>query len=186
MKKQHFAALSLVVSALLVSGCAGTKGSYSGNIEDDRVTEGSVSAGPGSAVGGATSPGFNETAPPVDDDRKDDTSLLQKRLVYFDYDKSVVREEALPILHAHAEFLRRNRGLGIVLGGHADERGSNEYNLALGQRRANAVRDILAADGVSSGQIEPLSFGEEQPRAQGQSEAAWQENRRVEIRYTDE
>lgn len=188
MKKYNWTVLATVAAALMLSGCAGSKGAYSGDIRDDDVTEGTVSVSElvdDDVV--AVEPEFLE--PPVEienDVREEPGTLTQERIVYFDYDKAVVRGEDMPILQAHAEFLSRNRGLLVVLGGHADERGSNEYNLALGQRRADAVRDILLELGVLPRQMESLSFGEERPRASGQNETAWQENRRVEIRYTDE
>ena len=185
MKKQSTAIIAAITSLLLLSGCAGTsKGAYSGNIADDtEVSEGT--AGSGLAPAAAVNPGFSD-AGGIDDERKNPNSLVNRRIVYFDYDKSEVREEALPILQAHAELLSRNPVLGVILSGNTDDRGSNEYNLALGQRRANAVRDILASFGVPTSQMESLSFGETQPVATGQNEHDWQLNRRVEIRYTDE
>lgn len=183
--KKHKIAAAAITAALLVSGCAtATKGSYSGSIADDQVTEGTAGAS-GNAVTESPSLTFQQDAL-VEDSRQSPDSLLSKRIIYFDYDKSVVREEAFSILSAHADFTLKNRSIGIILEGHADERGSNEYNLALGQRRADAVRDLLASYGVSPAQMESLSLGEERPRATGSNEAAWQENRRVEIRYTDE
>ena len=92
----------------------------------------------------------------------------------------------MAILEAHADFLVRSPNKSLALEGNTDDRGSNEYNLSLGQRRADAVRDVMLANGVSEAQIETLSFGEEAPVALGQTEAAWAENRRVEIRYHDE
>ncbi|MCH9758790.1 MAG: OmpA family protein [Proteobacteria bacterium] len=186
MKKQNFASLATIFFALVLTGCAASKGAYSGNIEDDRSGEAGLAPVSAGTAGKASSPGFVKSST-IDDERTSTDSLLQKRIIYFDYDKSAVRDEALPILHTHAEFLNNKGGaIGIVLGGHADNRGSNEYNLALGQRRANAVRDIFLSYGASANDIEAISFGEEQPRAQGDNESAWQENRRVEIRYTDE
>lgn len=184
MKKYKLTAFAAVTAALLLSGCASNKGAYSGDIQDDEVTTGEVSASASTSTGSAAS--SSQAAAPAKDEREGGNSLLQQRVVYFDYDKSFVREGDLPILHAHGDFLARNSGLGVVLSGHTDERGSNEYNLALGQRRADAVRDVLLTFGVSSDQIESLSFGEEQPAAEGQNETAWQLNRRVDIRYTDE
>ena len=112
--------------------------------------------------------------------------LLGQRLIFFDYDKSAVKADDLGVLNAHADFLIINRGKTVVLEGHADERGSNEYNLALGLRRAEAVREIMVASGVYADQIETVSFGEERPLALGSDEEAWAENRRVRIVYSDE
>ena len=112
--------------------------------------------------------------------------LLSNRLVFFEYDKSAVMAEDLATINAHADFLIINRGKIAVLEGHADERGSNEYNLALGLRRAEAVREIMVASGVYADQIETISYGEERPRSLGSDESAWLENRRVRIVYSDE
>ena len=212
MKTRFYATAVLLVTFMVATGCA-QKPSYSGDIKDEEVevvASGSVSDGTsdgdaagtdsGRAVGADAGSDLGtagdtqnsgdaqdpkDSAAVVDDDRQAD-SLLDQRLVFFDFDSSLVRSEFLPVLSAHADFLVRNPGLGVILEGHADNRGSNEYNLALGQRRANAIRDILLSGGVSLGQMETLSFGEEEPRAFGNNEEAWAENRRVEIRYNDE
>lgn len=118
--------------------------------------------------------------------RFDPGNILSERLVFFDFDKFVVRTEYLGMINAHSDYLVSNRDSVMVLQGHADERGSTEYNLALGQRRADAVRDILLASGVYEDQISTISYGEERPRALGHNEGAWAENRRVEFVYADE
>ena len=105
------------------------------------------------------------------------------RLVYFDYDSYVIRPEFQPVIEAHAKFLRANPARKIALEGHTDERGGREYNLALGQKRAEAVRRALSVLGVPDGQMEAVSFGKEKPAEQGASEEAMAKNRRVEISY---
>ncbi len=120
------------------------------------------------------------------DTRSDRDNILNERLVFFDFDKSVVLPEFGAMLTAHTDFLVVNRDKAVVLQGHADERGSTEYNLALGQRRSDAVAEVLISGGVFPDQVETISYGEERPRALGSNEAAWAENRRVEIIYTDE
>ena len=120
------------------------------------------------------------------DRRRDAENILNERLVFFDFDRSDIRPEFRVMLGAHSDYLVDNRGTSVMLQGHADERGSTEYNLALGQRRADSVREYLITSGVYSDQIEAVSYGEERPRALGSNEAAWAENRRVEILYTDE
>ncbi len=105
------------------------------------------------------------------------------RTFYFDYDKSVLRPADLAALEMHAQILRRNADRTIVLEGHCDERGTREYNLALGERRADAVRSFLLSAGVSAGQVETVSYGEEQPADPGHDEAAWQRNRRAVLVY---
>jgi len=111
-------------------------------------------------------------------------STLSQREIYFEFDRSDVRPEYLPIIRAHAAYVRANPGARMVLEGHADERGSREYNLGLGERRGNSVLDLVRADGASSGQVEVVSFGEERPVCRQTSEACWERNRRVEIVYT--
>ena len=104
-------------------------------------------------------------------------------VVYFDYDSFVVRAEARPVIESHARFLQANKQRKANLEGHTDERGGREYNLALGQKRAEAVRQALSLSGVSESQLESVSYGKEKPAAQGTSEADLAKNRRVEIRY---
>lgn len=104
-------------------------------------------------------------------------------LFYFDYDQAIVKRAGHMELNKHAEVLAGNRGMRIRLEGHADERGTREYNLALGERRANAVRAYLVAQGATRSQIEVISYGEEKPVDAGSNEASWAKNRRVEIVY---
>ena len=105
------------------------------------------------------------------------------RVIYFDFDSFSVKPEYQPLIDQHARFLQANRGRSVALEGHTDERGSREYNLALGQKRAEGVRRALALVGAADTQIEAVSFGEEKPAATGSSEEAYSQNRRVEIRY---
>jgi len=102
---------------------------------------------------------------------------------YFDFDKSIVRPEAREALAKHAKYLVTNPDARVVLEGHADERGTREYNMALGERRAKAVSRYLTIQGVAAAQIETVSFGEEKPLEFGHNKQAWQANRRVEVRY---
>ena len=105
------------------------------------------------------------------------------RLVFFDFDQYTVRPEFIPLLEGHARFLAADRQRRIALEGHTDERGGREYNLALGQKRAEAVRKSMSLMGVSSKRMEVVSFGKEKPRAKGHDEASWAENRRADIVY---
>ena len=107
----------------------------------------------------------------------------KERIVYFDFDSYVIRAEARPVIEAHARRLRADAKLRVALEGHTDERGGREYNLGLGQKRADAVRKALSLQGVADTQMEAVSFGKEKPAVPGTSEAAMQENRRVEINY---
>ncbi len=117
---------------------------------------------------------------------KDPASPLAQRVIYFEFDSAVIDSRFQPVLDAHATYLKANPGFKVILQGHADERGSREYNLALGQRRAESVRQALSLLGVPDGQMEAVSFGEEKPAVQGSNEEAWRMNRRTEIHYVDE
>jgi peptidoglycan-associated lipoprotein len=108
---------------------------------------------------------------------------MRERIVYFDFDSFVIRAEARPIIEAHGRRLRADDKLRVALEGHTDDRGGREYNLGLGQKRADAVRKALSLMGVTDGQMEAVSFGKEKPAVPGNTEAAMQENRRVEINY---
>ena len=108
---------------------------------------------------------------------------LSKRVVYFEFDSNMLTTEATRIVEAHAEYLVNNPDMALVLEGHADERGTREYNLALGESRAQAVTEIFLSLGVSEDAIRIISYGEERPVDLGQSEDAWSLNRRVEILY---
>lgn len=109
-------------------------------------------------------------------------AMPQQRVIYFDYDQSEIRGDARGVLEAHAAYLT-SRPASIRLEGHADERGSREYNMALGERRAEAVKRTLSILGVPESQMNTLSYGEEQPIDPGHNETSWQLNRRVEIIY---
>lgn len=105
------------------------------------------------------------------------------RIIYFDFDSFAIRTDAQPTIDAHARFVKAEQGRKVVIEGHTDERGGREYNLALGQKRAEAVRRSLALLGVNDQQMEAVSFGEEKPAASGHSEAAHSKNRRAELSY---
>ncbi|MBL8383782.1 MAG: peptidoglycan-associated lipoprotein Pal [Burkholderiales bacterium] len=111
------------------------------------------------------------------------TGVLAKRSVYFDLDSFEVKAEYRSLLEAHAAFLRKNPGRRVVVEGNTDERGSREYNLSLGQKRAEAVKKMLVLLGVPDAQLEAVSFGEEKPKAPGKDEAAYAENRRSDLSY---
>ncbi|HEY0892713.1 MULTISPECIES: peptidoglycan-associated lipoprotein Pal [Cellvibrio] len=114
-----------------------------------------------------------------------DTSSSEATLsnvVYFDFDQYALTAESRAVLLAHADKLK-GASVAVRLEGHADERGSREYNMALGEKRANAVRDFLVTQGVNGSSLEVVSFGEEQPAATGSDEASWSQNRRVEVKY---
>lgn len=114
----------------------------------------------------------------------DPNSPLSQRVLYFDLDSSLVKEEDREIIRVHAEFLSAHPEITVVLEGHADERGSREYNIALGEKRAKSVQQLFTLQGVTQKQIQVISFGEERPVALGHDTAAWNLNRRVEILYS--
>lgn len=117
------------------------------------------------------------------DPLNDPQGVLAKRSVYFDLDSYTVKDEFKPVVEAHARYLAANKSRKVVIQGNTDERGGREYNLALGQKRAEAVRRSLSLLGVSDTQMEAISFGKEKPKALGSDEAAWAENRRADISY---
>ena len=117
---------------------------------------------------------------------RDPRNILSKRSVFFDYDKFDIKDEFKALIQAHAQFLRGNPGAKMLIQGNTDERGSREYNLALGQRRADAMKKMLVLLGAKEEQIESVSLGEEKPRAQGSTEEAYAQNRRGDILYAGE
>ncbi|SMB20985.1 putative peptidoglycan-associated lipoprotein [Sterolibacterium denitrificans] len=117
---------------------------------------------------------------------KDPRSILSKRSVYFDFDQYVIKDEFKSLLEAHGRFLNVNQQIKVLIQGNADERGSREYNLALGQKRAEAVKKSLLLLGGKEDQVEAVSLGEEKPRCTEQSEECWAENRRADMLYTGE
>jgi peptidoglycan-associated lipoprotein len=161
--------LSLIgIAALSLSACGGSEATKPG-VEDKSV--GATGAGADTGVSGKS----------LDDKGKAD--LLAKRRVYFAFDSSAVDDENRAIVEAHAAYLAANKNIKVVLEGHADERGTREYNLALGERRAQAVERMVKALGLTADRIKTVSYGEEKPVAMDHNESAWALNRRVEIIY---
>lgn len=135
---------------------------------------------PGTGVGGSQLKGDAWTQ------LKEPGSPLAKRSVYYEYDHYDIKEEYVPIVEAHSKFLMDHADLKIAVQGNCDDRGSREYNLALGQRRANSVKHAMVLLGVGDKQIETVSFGAEKPMAFGQDEDSWAKNRRADIIYPNE
>lgn len=117
---------------------------------------------------------------------RDPSNILSQRSVYFDFDSYTIRNQYRELVLAHAKYLRDNSNARVLLQGNTDERGSREYNLALGQRRADSVKNAMLLSGASDHQIEAVSLGEEKPRAVGHDESSWIENRRTDILYQGE
>jgi peptidoglycan-associated lipoprotein len=176
-------ALCLLVAAV-AAGCASKES------RDTPVTD--ASKGPSTATAPSGSTGTaTPTAPrgPItgSDDPLRSNPTLAMRSVYFDYDSNAVKDEYRGLVQAHSRYMTGDkRDSRIRIEGNCDERGSREYNLALGQRRAESVKRVMTVLGVSDGRIETISFGEEKPKAAGHDEAAWAENRRADIRYSGE
>ncbi len=145
-------------------------------------------AGNANAAGTATNAGGNMAASTLSGGNalRDPRSPLSRREIYYDYDSFTVRDEYKPLLEAHAAYLKSNRNARIKVEGNTDERGSREYNLALGQKRAESVKRVLTLLGVSDAQIDTVSFGEEKPKNPASSEAAFSENRRCDLAYAGE
>jgi peptidoglycan-associated lipoprotein len=117
---------------------------------------------------------------------KDPKSAVYKRSVFFDYDQFAIKDEFKPLVEAHGQFLVKNPKLKMLIQGNADDRGSREYNLALGQKRADAMKRALLVLGAKEDQIESVSLGEEKPRCSDQTEACWAQNRRGDMLYSGE
>jgi peptidoglycan-associated lipoprotein len=141
-------------------------------------------AGANSGVGGQGASSANATAGNPDDETAGPQGgLLVNRIVYFDFDSSEIKGAGTDLVAAHAKYLAANPTARVRLEGHTDERGSREYNIGLGERRAQAVRRALLLQGAADVQISTVSYGEERPAVPGHDEASWAKNRRVEIIY---
>ncbi|MDR3100829.1 MAG: peptidoglycan-associated lipoprotein Pal [Paraburkholderia sp.] len=130
-----------------------------------------------------TQPNPNAVAQVNVDELNNPNSPLAKRSVYFDFDSYSVKDDYQSLLQAHAQYLKTHPQRHVLIQGNTDERGSSEYNLALGQKRAEAVRRVLALDGVGDSQMEAVSLGKEKPVALGHDEASWSQNRRADLVY---
>ncbi|MDP1529415.1 MAG: peptidoglycan-associated lipoprotein Pal [Rhodoferax sp.] len=181
--------------ALTLSAC-GTTGGTQATVEDRTGGTADTKAATAGPAGGAETTGVGGTGVAgsamegsgkyTGDPRKAPASPLSSRSILFDFDSYVVKAEYRPMLEAHAGYLLSKRDARVILQGNADERGSREYNLALGQKRAEAVRRALAVLGVNDAQMEAVSFGEEKPRNEADTDAAYAENRRTDVVYADE
>ena len=187
----------ILTAATVVAACEGTAGtveddatgavsqttggvSTSGTGDDSVSSSGTTVAGTGgeTVAAVAATPGTFQ-GHPLDDP----TGGLAARTIYFDFDSSEVPDSELASIEAHARYLSEHSGALITLEGHGDERGSREYNIALGERRAMAVRQLMTLLGATDPQIHTISYGEERPAAVGHDDSAWKLNRRVEIIY---
>jgi peptidoglycan-associated lipoprotein len=166
----------LVPAALLVlAACGGNKGNTLPDSSNEAVGS---NAGGGATTGTTSTSGI--TGSPLEQER---ARLLQTLVIYFDYDQAEIKPEFTQVVQAHGQQLASNANMQVRLEGHTDERGSREYNIGLGERRAQAVRRALMLAGAQPTQITTVSYGEERPAATGSDEESWRLNRRVEIVY---
>jgi peptidoglycan-associated lipoprotein len=176
--------------ALFLAGCSTQPSQPTAPIDDRSApaatgTPGTSTAGTGTGgVTGATVPGTGVGT--GTGALRDPGNILSKRNVFFDFDSFVVKDEYRPLVEAHARYLAGNRAARATIQGNTDERGSREYNIALGQRRADAIKRMMTLIGAQDGQVETVSFGKEKPRNQGHDEAAWAQNRRGDIVHAGE
>lgn len=172
--------LALVVVALTLSlaGCGSKPVKPAAGAATPGANTGAEAAGANAAnaAGAGAAGSQDETAGPQ-------AGMLATRIVYFDFDSAVIQGQGVDVVAAHAKYLAANPQARVRLEGNTDERGSREYNIGLGDRRAQSVRRALLLQGVSEGQLTTVSYGEERPADPGHDEAAWAKNRRVEIVY---
>ncbi len=186
MRKLIFAAFI----ASMVVGCSSSPTTEGTAPIEDRNAAGTASggastsgAGAGGVTGSSTGAGGMASGSNA---LRDPSSPLSKRSVYFDFDSFSVRDEFKNTVEAHGRYLQQNRTARMTVQGNTDERGSREYNIALGQKRADSVKRMLTLLGAQETQVESVSFGKEKPRAQAHDESAWAENRRDDILYSGE
>jgi peptidoglycan-associated lipoprotein len=182
MKKNHFSAAALL---LLLAACASSP--------DNKQAPSAVEDRTPGAASTATPSGSTAQPRPVGPDAvqanplKDPNNVLSKRSIFYAYDSDAIKDEYRPMLQAHANYLSGHKGTRMLVQGNCDERGSREYNIALGQRRAESVKRMLVLMGAAESQVEPVSLGEEKPRCTtDKSESCYGENRRSDLLYSGE
>lgn len=166
--------LLLVAASLSLGGCASHKPKPAPS-EAPNAAGGAESSGAGSAKAMGGGPDEEAAGPQA--------GLLANRIVYFDFDSAEIKGGGIDTVAAHAKYLAAHSATRVRLEGHTDERGSREYNIGLGERRAQSVRRALLLQGVNDAQVSTVSYGEERPAEPGHDETAWAKNRRVEIVY---
>ncbi len=165
--------------ATILSACEGT----TGTVEEDPQAGAMPVETMGTTDQGASTSGVGTDQSMAGSPLDDPASLLATRTIFFEFDSSEILAQDRATIEAHGDYLRTNPSASITLEGHADERGTREYNVALGERRAISVRDMMLFSGASEQQIRTISYGEERPAAEGHDESAWALNRRVEVIY---
>jgi peptidoglycan-associated lipoprotein len=169
--------LLTAIAVASLAACSSVK------LDDQAPVESRTGAGTTNGAGGTNGAGSAQTrVAPVDVTGTSNVNFSNlPRVVYFDFDSYVVKDDYRPVIEANAKVLTTNRKMHMAVEGHTDDRGSSEYNLALGQRRAEAVVKSLTLLGADQTQLEPVSFGKERPAVQGENEEAWAKNRRAEL-----
>jgi len=182
--------LPALLASLLIA-CSGTGDKATGSAgagngtSSAAVTDASVSRGQIGALGSGVDPATAGATAGIAS-LTDPNHILSSRSIYFDFDSFVIKPDFAPLVEAHAAFLKANAQMRMLIQGNTDERGSREYNLALGQKRAEAVKRALVLLGVNEAQVEAVSLGEEKPRCTQQTDSCWGENRRSDILYSGE
>lgn len=174
MAKQLFYTLFVSIF-LILSACSTSTKEIPGDVISEDY-EGDVAVGDGSETSGLEGEGDLSMGTLGD-------GMASGNVIFFDYNSSQIRDDSLPLIASAAEALATNPTMQMRLEGHADERGTREYNLALGERRAQSVRELIMLQGASGNQIDIVSYGEEKPAVVGSDEESWQQNRRVELVY---
>jgi len=178
--------LPWVIAIFMLAGCSSTEEKGTDFLDDSQA------AATVDGSGGAATSGYDDnvaitgtelSAAQLGPEFSDPQNPLSKQTIYFMYDSSQVQQDFIPVIAAHAQYLLAHPTQRMVLEGHADERGSREYNIALGEQRAKAVARMMKIQGVADKQLEIVSYGEEKPVAVEHDEASWQLNRRVELVY---
>ncbi|MGO1430486.1 MAG: peptidoglycan-associated lipoprotein Pal [Halomonas sp.] len=171
--------LAAALSIVVIAGCSSTGGTQDGDSygSQDGSTTGSGTSGTGTGSQYGSSSGSGASG------QQADSRIRDVRTIEFDYDRDTIKNEYESVVMAHARYLRANPSAQVVLHGHTDERGTREYNMALGERRAGAVERFLNIQGVSSSQMSVVSYGEERPAVNGQDDSAYSQNRRVVFNY---
>ena len=178
-KKNLLRVVILLLPVFVLWGCESTP-----DVEEEASAT-PVSTSDSGASTSAADSGSGATAKPMPQAAPDTSNdLLSQNIVYFDYDRNDIKGEFKDVIMAHANYLASNPSAKMMIEGHADERGTREYNIGLGDRRANAVRQLLVLQGASSSQVDSISYGEERPSATGHDESSWSQNRRAELVYS--
>jgi len=185
MKLSRMALIGLAAGSLAFAGCSTTgSGDAAGGAAVGGAAVGGAAGGSAADAGGASTAARARRAGYSGTMRLDDpASILAVRKIYFEFDSSEISFDDKLVLRAHSEHLNSNPSTNITLEGHADERGSREYNIALGERRANAIKAYMTAEGVNPAQLNVVSFGEERPDIFGHDANTWSKNRRGVLVY---